>query len=146
MSEPNKKMYTYHIINVWDLLILTSSQGPITQVKPQASSFRVCDLLQNIYQNAQPQFITGFVTTFLAMAELLLVVPTHMKSWIINFPPSNIEATAVAKRQAETHAMCKELCQNDRINIIFTVTFNGLLCLVTGEFLKANSPRIFILF
>ena len=28
---------------------------------------------------------------------------------------SNIEATAVASRQAETHhAMCKQLCQNDR--------------------------------
>ena len=53
------------------------------------------------------------------MAELLLVVPTYMKWWTIIFSRSNTEATAVARRQAETrhHAMCKQLCQNDRTNI-----------------------------
>ena len=64
-------------------LKFTKTEGSINfpQVKPQASivSGLICDLLQNIYQNAQPQFITVLETTSLAIAELLLVVPTHMK-------------------------------------------------------------------
>ena len=49
------------------------------------------------------------------------------------FSRSNIEATAVASRQAETHhAMCKQLCQNDR------TTHHGCIYQISVEFLKVN--------
>ena len=55
-----------------------NSEGPIP-LSCFKIYFRVCGLLQNVCQNAQPQFITVLETTFLTMAELLLVLPTHMK-------------------------------------------------------------------
>ena len=75
--------------------------------------FRVCHLLQNIYQNAPPQFISVLETTFLTM-ELLLVDPTHMKWWTIIFSLSNnnieagIEAIEYCCCKTETHAMCNQ--------------------------------------
>ena len=81
MSEPNKKnLHVPHnkclrLVNTHKFQFLRSSRKRVVSwfVICFKIYFRVCVLLQNIYQNAQPQFFTVLGTTFLAMAEMLMM-------------------------------------------------------------------------